>query len=234
MLQHLIESNVTFTPRVGSSVVSTVAHVVLISGAIALTATSRIKQIEVVDSRVHFLAPAVVPSTPLLRNASQRANASIARSAVSDAPPLIVAPQINVGIPDIDLSRAPTNSTDFSAGSRVASGNFGLGLGAPLDGGNVLSREQVERAVVLAPGTPMPAFPEQLRSAGLSGAVTLEFVVDTLGRIESESVRVLQSDHEQFTLSVRAVLLRLRFIPAEAQGRKVRQLVRLPFRFDVH
>ena len=98
----------------------------------------------------------------------------------------------------------------------------------------VLGAEQVDRAVILAPGTPMPAFPEALRAAGLSGTVLMEFVVDTAGRVEPGSIRFVQSDHELFSTAVRAVMSRLRFLPAEVKGRRVRQLVRLPFRFDVH
>ena len=62
----------------------------------------------------------------------------------------------------------------------------------------------------------------------------VEFVVDTLGRVEPGSLQVLQSEHELFTSSVREVAPRLRFMAAEARGRKVRQLVRLPFRFDLN
>ena len=62
----------------------------------------------------------------------------------------------------------------------------------------------------------------------------VEFVVDTLGAVEAGSLQMLQSDHEQFSAAVGRVVPTLRFLPAEVKGRKVRQRVRLPFRFDLH
>ncbi len=63
--------------------------------------------------------------------------------------------------------------------------------------------------------------------------VLVEFVVDTLGRVEPTSVRVVESDHPYFSDAVLRALPVYRFLPAEVQGRRVRQLVRLPFRFAV-
>jgi len=92
----------------------------------------------------------------------------------------------------------------------------------------------VDKPVIMMPGVATPNYPPMLRSAGIAGGVLVEFVVDTLGRIEPGSSRVVQSDHDLFTNAVREVMPRLRFMPAEARGHKVRQLVRLPFRFDVN
>ena len=66
------------------------------------------------------------------------------------------------------------------------------------------------------------------------GSVMVEFVVDTTGRVEPGSIQLTQADHALFASAVRDVLPRYRFIPAMAAGHRVRQLVRLPFRFDLH
>ena len=72
----------------------------------------------------------------------------------------------------------------------------------------------------MIPGGAVPAYPALLRSAGVAGAVLVEFVVDTLGRVEPGSLRLVHADHELFAASVRDVAPRLRFLPAEAQGRQ--------------
>ena len=60
-----------------------------------------------------------------------------------------------------------------------------------------------------------------------------QFVVDTTGRADMSTLRILQSDHQLFSDAVRQVLPKLRFIPAEVGGTKVRQLVQQPFRFGL-
>jgi protein TonB len=91
---------------------------------------------------------------------------------------------------------------------------------------------QVEKPVAPIPGSGSPRYPEILLSAGVEGQVLAQFVVDTLGRVESGSFKVLRSDHDLFTASVRSALPAMRFLPAEVGGRKVKQLVQQPFVFN--
>jgi protein TonB len=72
-----------------------------------------------------------------------------------------------------------------------------------------------------------------LQSAGLEGDVRAQFVVDTLGRVEQGSFRVLQTSHDLFAAAVREALSRARFKPAEVGGRRVRQLVEQSFTFRI-
>ena len=80
---------------------------------------------------------------------------------------------------------------------------------------------------------PAPRYPAALRDAGVSGQVMAQFVVDTLGLVDTSTFKVIESSHEQFTESVRQTLPELRFTPARADGRKVKQLVQQPFLFDL-
>jgi protein TonB len=57
--------------------------------------------------------------------------------------------------------------------------------------------------------------------------------VDTLGKVEQGSFRALESTHDLFTAAVRDALMRARFTPAKAGGRKVRQLVEQTFTFSI-
>jgi periplasmic protein TonB len=133
-------------------------------------------------------------------------------------------------IPDVGASLAAV--FDRAGGARIASGDASPSAsGSPGgDGSAPLSAATVDRAVVLR-AVVTPRYPAVLASAGVEGSVLAEFVVDTLGRVERETIVMLRSDHRQFELSVRDALARMRFAPAEAQGRKVRQLVQQPFSF---
>jgi TonB family protein len=91
---------------------------------------------------------------------------------------------------------------------------------------------QVDRPVRLLAGG-APAYPAMLQSTGVQGQVIAQYVVDTLGRAEAASFRVLESTHVLFTSAVQAALPALRFVPAEVGGRKVRQLVQQPFVFSI-
>ncbi|HMI45911.1 MAG TPA: energy transducer TonB, partial [Gemmatimonadaceae bacterium] len=76
--------------------------------------------------------------------------------------------------------------------------------------------------------------PEALRSAGIEGKVMVEFVVDERGQPVQGSIRVIQSDNDLFADAVRDALGRLRFTPAEVAGKKVSQLVQMPFVFTLN
>ena len=70
-----------------------------------------------------------------------------------------------------------------------------------------------------------------LKSANVEGEVLAQFVVDTTGRADMSTFKVLKSSHELFTTAVRNVLPQMRFYPAEIGGRKVKQMVQQPFTF---
>ena len=73
-----------------------------------------------------------------------------------------------------------------------------------------------------------------LRSANVEGEVLVQFVVDTTGRVERGSIKILKSSHDLFTNSVQSALGGMRFYPAEVGGRKVKQLVQQPFVFNLN
>ena len=67
----------------------------------------------------------------------------------------------------------------------------------------------------------------------IEGDVLATFVVDTTGRADPASFKVLRATHQLFERAVRDALPRMRFVPAEVGGRKVRQLVQQPFSFAI-
>ena len=58
-----------------------------------------------------------------------------------------------------------------------------------------------------------------------------QFEVDTTGRVNIASFKILRKSHDLFEAAVRSALPNMRFLPAEIGGRKVRQLVQQPFVF---
>ena len=73
-----------------------------------------------------------------------------------------------------------------------------------------------------------------LKSSGVEGEALVQFIVDTTGRAELGSFKVLRASHDAFGQAVRTALPRMRFLPAEIGGRKVRMLVQQPFAFALN
>src|SRR2546423_15220663 len=76
------------------------------------------------------------------------------------------------------------------------------------------------------------SYPDVLRRTGTTGTVTVQLVIDTLGRAEPGSL-VLQSSHPGFEAAARAYVLGALFRPGRMRGRAVRVLVRLPISFTL-
>jgi protein TonB len=134
-------------------------------------------------------------------------------------------------LPDIDLSKKVTDEADFS-GKGVAGGTHnGVAGGTPSSDQTYFSF-QVEKQVLPRSDNPKPKYPSILESTGQSGEVLIQFVVDTTGKIDMNTVKVLKASNDLFASAVKAVLPQWRFLPAEAGGRKVKQLAQLPLTFQ--
>lgn len=92
---------------------------------------------------------------------------------------------------------------------------------------------QVQKQVRVLPGAPREHYPNALRAANVEGSVLLQFVVDAKGMVDTTTIKVLKSTHDSFSLSARATLRRTHFTPAEVGGRRVKQLVQMPFQFSL-
>lgn len=78
-----------------------------------------------------------------------------------------------------------------------------------------------------------PAYPDSLFRQRVTGQVLVEFVVDTSGVVVIESMSAISTSHALFTDAVRRALQNARFHPAVLAGRRVRQLVQLPVKFEM-
>src|SRR5216117_630553 len=129
------------------------------------------------------------------------------------APPIDVPPQSPIGLPPID-ARASFDPKVLLRGVREAAGDHG-----------------VDGPPVLLAGPPL-GYPDVLRRTGTTGTVTVQLVIDTLGRAEPGSL-VFQSSHPGFETAARAYVLGALFRPGRMHGRAVRVLVRLPISFTL-
>ena len=75
-------------------------------------------------------------------------------------------------------------------------------------------------------------YPQRLHDAGIGGEVVVQFVVTEKGEADAGSIKVIKTANREFDMPVRRAVMGATFYPAEIDGRKVRQLVQLTFRFD--
>lgn len=88
----------------------------------------------------------------------------------------------------------------------------------------------VKPAIVFLPS---PEYPVQLRVKGVGGRVLVQCIVDTMGIVEPNSVKILQSPDTAFSRATIEALLQARFTPARVKGKAVRVLVDVPIDFNV-
>lgn len=148
---------------------------------------------------------------------------------------LVIAPvAIPIDIPPVNLSASTTDPADFTG--TLAGGGRGSGdsSGVPdLTGSSDAPYFvfQVDKAAAARPESARPVYPDLLQSSGVEGEALVQFVVDTAGRAEPGTFRVLSATHDAFGASVQVTLPRMRFLPAEAGGKKVRMVVQQRFAF---
>jgi protein TonB len=146
-------------------------------------------------------------------------------------------------LPRVDLSPAAVSDAALGEVGRIGPvvPNFAT-QGAPgvadavlgtRDRAGVLTALAVDHPVEVVAGQRPPRYPSALERAGVAGDVVAQFVVDTTGRVERGSIAILHTSHADFSRAVQERLVALRFVPARAQGRVVRQLVEQRFTFQV-
>ena len=165
---------------------------------------------------------------------------------VAPAPPkgfTVLPPPVTVptALPSIDLSKATTNENDFSGKGVAGGSSSGVkgGTGKEGDTGKEAGADhgpymefQVEKAVERIGGD-SPVYPEFLKSSGVEGQVLAQFVVNESGRYEPGSLKILNSSNPAFTAAVKDALPRIKFSAAQIGGKKVQQLVQMPFQFHI-
>lgn len=134
----------------------------------------------------------------------------------------------------------PSQSQTFNAADFSGIGVEG-GIARGIEGGTgpvVTDQPYLEAVVEERPDMILNScaqlrYPEILRQAGIEGRVLVEFIIDTLGRAERGSIRVVNSPHQLFEGPSREVVASCRFRAGRIQGRAVRVRVQQPINFTI-
>jgi len=230
MFNTLLESKAHKHRSTGGTVFSVVTHVTIITLAVYGTLHAGIKNEKEKVEKIQF---AVVKKAP------EAAKPPPPKEQLMAPPPpkgfqVLTAP-VNIPdvLPNVDLSKKVTDEADFSGkgvAGGVAKGKEG-GTGVVTD--QPYFDFQVEKQAGTAPGSAQPEYPEMLRSANIEGEVLAQFVVDTSGKVDMVTFKVLKSTNDAFTDAVKRAMPRMKFFPAEIGGRKVKELVQQPYAFNL-
>lgn len=89
-----------------------------------------------------------------------------------------------------------------------------------------------EQPVFVSAAAP-PQYPDTLRQAGIQGRVIVRLILDTLGRPEPQSLRVVATANDGFNQAAIRYVLGCLFRPARVHGQAVRVLIEVPLDFKI-
>jgi TonB family protein len=222
VFNNLIESNRKSNKKgaFGLGFVSLVGHSVVVLGAVVATLTAGQKEdSNAIDTAMVFL------------NQDEQKKPE-------EQPPIVDVPQLKgfqtvVAPTDIPTNIPPINLQEhFDPKDYTGTGVEG-GIGTGIVPSDQVFMESVveERPEVLS--GPSLVYPDLLRQAGVQGRVLVQAIIDTSGRAEPPSVKVIQSPNPGFDQPAKQYVLRALFRPARVHGRAVRVLVNLPIDFKI-
>lgn len=228
MLNQLLETKQATQRKAGGTMVSVVLHVLVIGAAVQLTQHTAEALTGPKETKVVFYEAKPDPVKPRPTPPVE----AVARNRVAFGFAVLRAPiDVPIDIPPVDLGVARTNPEAFTGVGVPGGSPDGVVGGSNVGHGLPMFVFEVDKAAAALPGSVAPAYPEMLKASGVEGDALVQFVVDTLGRAEAGSFSVLQATHDAFGTAVRASLHRMRYLPAEAGGKKVRMLVQQRFAF---
>lgn len=205
----------------GSSVPSLLIHAAIISGAILATLHgSRGPARTAIDTTLVLLAPTAPRPVPPPRPALTLAVKGFQTVSIPALVPAV--------IPAVSLQEH-FDPKDF-AGVGVEGGRAD-GVAAP-DPDQVYDESAVDEPPLLL-AAPPAQYPPLLRDAGVTGRVLLQAVLDTTGRVDPATVRIVESPNPAFEVPSRRWILHAQFRPARIRGLAVRVLVNVPLDFSI-
>lgn len=221
----LIESKRHSQKSLRSTMVSIALHAAVITLAVYATASAGERTRPPIE---------VITKLDPPRPAAPTRTSTVSHPSAPRAPALPHGPELDLRIvirPPIDSPvRTSLPESLFTNGGR-REGSSDPGSGSGVDSGQPWSASQVEKPAMPRDHNPSPKYPSMLESSRTEGLVLAQFVVDTLGHADMGTFTVLESSNDLFSASVRAAIQQWRFYPAEAGGRKVKQIVQLPLKF---
>lgn len=235
MFSTLIASGAARTSDERGTVPSVLLHVGVIVAMIVATQAGEPLLDAPRESRIVPLFAPPNPAPPTASTARPRP-APTTPTAAPEVPAIPTeVPSVPIEVPtgiSTESAAAPTSGEGKVDANAMPSTDAGTPIGSPI-GSGVLDADGVDVPARLLPSSPLPRYPDFLRQSRLEGGVRVRFIVNENGRAELASLVVLESTHPAFVESVRAVLGRLRFTPARVGRDRVRQMVEIPFGFEI-
>jgi len=223
VFNNLIESNRKSNKKgaFGLGVVSLIGHSAIVLAAVVATLTAGQKSDDtVVDTAMVFL------------NQEEQKKPE-------ETPPVVDVPQLKgfqtvVAPTDIPTNIPPINLQEhFDPKDYSGTGvEGGIGTGIVPSGDQVFMESVVEERPEMLTHPPLQ-YPDLLRQAGVQGRVLVQAIIDTSGRAEPASVKVIQSPNPGFDQPAKQMILKGLFRPARVHGRAVRVLVNVPIDFTI-
>jgi len=234
VFENLIESNRKRQSTIGQQVLSLFLHLGVIFAAVKATqgAAEAIREIAV-DTTMVFLRPPETPPPPV----TPPENVVVSANPPPQGFQVITPPDnIPTEIPPVNLNERfdPKDFTGKGVEGGIAAGIVGGTGPVPIEGEVFLAAEVDETPQANnESGACTHKYPPVMQSAGIPGKVVMQFVVNTDGKVDPGTFKVVSSTHKSFEDPAKEAMLRCPFRPGKSRGQAVRVLVQQALSFKV-
>jgi protein TonB len=227
MFDLLPESRRTRHRSVWQAGTSIGVHALIITGAVWATRTN------LVDAEAHTVVPVImVPvdeRTPDVDRSQPAETDPVFEP--RPAPSIPVVTSVPIDVPPVNTAQPPFDPADFTG--RGLPGDVVTGVAIAPDSAGarsiVIASAEADEAPSLLRAGPKLVPPDL---AGIEGHVKLQFIIGVNGRVEPQSLKVLESTGEAFEEPARQMILQSTYRPARRQGETVRVLVQQGVGFE--
>ncbi|HET7111249.1 MAG TPA: energy transducer TonB [Gemmatimonadales bacterium] len=220
MFDLLPESTRTRQRSVWQTGTSIGVHALIITGAVWAT------RADLVNAEARTVVPVImvpVDERTVDADRSQPDNAEPAIEA-RPAPVIPIVTNVPLQVPPVSTDAPPFDPADYDGHGRP--GEVMTGVTFPPDSAGtrsiVITSAEADEAPSLLRAGPK-VIPPGL--AGVAAHVKLQFVIDVNGRVEPQSVKVLETSSDAFDDAARQMVLQSVYRPGRRQGETVRVLV---------
>lgn len=220
MFDLLPESTRTHHRSVWQTGTSIGVHALIITGAVWATRT------DLVDAEARSVVPVIMIPVDHHTIDADRSRPAEPKEAIEPrpAPDIPVVTNVPVAVPPVTTDDPPFASSAFDGRGRE--GRIQTGVAVPPDSIGarsivITSAEADEAPSLLQPG-PKVVPPGM---AGVAARVKLQFIIGVDGKVEPQSVKVLESSSIIFEEPARRMIMESTYRPARRQGETVRVLV---------
>jgi periplasmic protein TonB len=232
MLRTLFESKSAERRITFGTAASVAVHLILIgAAAFVTTAAAKIDDSPEKPTKLIYVKP--MSHVAVSRTSRQT---TTPRNALPSQLPRSVSVSVDIptSLPALTASLAVAGPSDFPATAT----SFGPTGSDTITANSSNARRaydvhEVERAAYALGGNAGPQYPSALRSAGLEGQVVVQFIVNTDGRADAGSIRVVSATNDLFSAAVQRALPKMRFAPALIGRKAVPQFVQQLFVFKL-